>query len=1261
MRELAWRICEALVAILVYQCCVTAAPATSTPLIFLPEAGGYSARAQGFTARFEKDGLRIGEQIAVRWPGGRGDVFPVAVSRVEVRAFLGRSPSGWRSAEGAGEIRYPELYPGIDLRYAGRGGELKSEFVVAPGADPAVIRIRYEGAISVRLSPAGGLRIEARDGVWTEEAPFMYQERDGGFSAVDGAFVLLGGGEVAYRIGGYDRSKPLVIDPALRYSGVFGGHGISAATAVAADPGGYVYLAGYTDAYDYPNVSPLLARGGGADGFLMKIETATGRVVSSTFIGGNGDDRIFGICRDPAGNVYLAGWTTSPDFPVRSAVQATLNGGRDAFVMKIDAAGSNVVFSTFFGGGGVETANSVACDAGGVWIGGDTDSTNLPVQQAWLSSRQGGQDGFIAHLSEAGALVSSTYAGGTGSDTVRALAIDSAGAVYAAGASSSPALGFPSSSFRQTPRGGQDGFVLKLAAAGNALLGGGFIGGSRGGADGEEGVNAIALRSDALFAAGQTASPDFPLLNAWRPAFQGASEAFLVKIDLPLENLLWSTFAGGAADEAVNTLALDAGGGLIAGGWTTSPDMKMLLPVQMGFSGGTEGFVIRTANGEGAPLFQSYLGGTGNDTVSAVAADAASRIVAAGQTSSLNYPVTGDTAVPPGSLSRAFMTEIAAGAAAEPLRLDPQAGSGFAAALTLTLTHPTGYAQIGGGSLLIHDSVSFLGGCRVRYSRSSGAMELASDGGNTWAVVTPGSSAQASNSSCTLKGAGSLVSQSGIFLNLTFALEFKDAFSGVHNIYASAWGQGGETAGYKLFGSWRVPGGAHHSPTPHSVTTNAPNENVQTLSILIKDPDGGADIDSALVLIQNSFTGSQACFLWLDRAGNRLYLADDTAANWVGVVFGSSGTVQNSQCLVRAAVATSETFGENWLVRAEVTFKAAFQGSRKVWVQARDADGNLSAWAELAQLSIAPPSKQPPSITSVLPASGHGSAQVFQVTANDPNGVTDLVSVLFLVHATPASSGGCMVLYDRAAGKFLLADDAGVNWSAVRPATTDVARNGQCILRGAGSSWTGSGFTGTAVIDLQFDPSFSGRKRLWARAVDSSNLSSALKDFGGFDVESGAQLANSLSLPPAPQSPSAPLLPVSGQGIRQVFQLSFPHDGMSRNSSRAVILFSNSNKSGRTCQIVADVLTGRFYVADEWSQFWRQIEPGSNSMAGSSYCSLHGLNSGWVFSGGYWRLSMDIEFHAPMIGKNYIWLQAVDGRSLAFGPAISGSFTVEAP
>jgi hypothetical protein len=1252
------RLAKLLPAALLYPACAWAGPPQAAPLLFLGDSPSFTARAQGFTARFEPGGVRIGETIRVRWPGSQEDVPPRAEDPVAVRAFLGQDPSLWRTAGGANRVLYPALYPGIDLRYCGRGGQIKSEFTAAPGADPALVRIRYEGALSVRLEASGGLRIEARDGVWTEDAPFLYQEVDGALRPVEGAYEIHGG-EVRFRIGDYDRTRPLVIDPALRYSGVFGGTGISAATAVAVG-GGSIFVAGFTDAHNYPNASPLLARGGGVDGFLMQIDPATGRLISSTFVGGNGDDRIFGLCRDPSGRLYLTGWTTSPNFPLFAASQGALRGGRDAFVLQINPAGSALAFSTYFGGSGSEAAHAAACDASGVWIGGETNSTNLPVLAPWQASAQGQLDGFIARFSPAGALLSSTYAGGAGEDSVRALAADASGSIYAAGASTSSDMGFPSNSFQRTSRGGQDGFVLRLSAAGDSLLGGGFLGGTRGGLDGLEAVNAIALAAHGVFVGGQTASPDFPLLNPWRSAFHGASEGFLARLSLPLDGLQWSTFVGGAADDAINALALDASGGLIAAGRTNSPDAGPILPIQMGLAGGTDGLVLRTAGGESAPVFRSYLGGTGEDGILALAIDDGQRIVAVGQSGSSNYPVTGDTAVPSGSLTHAFVTEIASGEAAEPLSLSPAAGSGFSARFTLTLTHPAGFAEVGGGALLFHSAVRFTGGCRVRFLRSSGQLELASDDGQSWAAVAPGSAAQASNSACTLRGAASSVSQSDVFLNVTFDLEFAAAFGGVHGIYSSGWGRAGETSGFRLFGSWTVPAAATRAPAPFSVSTSAPDENVQVLTIQLRHPDGGTNLESALVLVQSTFTASQACFLWLDRGANRFFLADDVAANWVGVAFGSSGIVQNSQCLVRAASSTSETFGQTWMVRLELTFREAFRGPRRVWVQARDLAGNLSPWTELGQIQVAAPARRAPTITAVQPSSGRGSEQIFQVTASDPDGAVDLLSVLFLIHDSPSSSGGCLVLYDRPGARFLLADDRAVNWNAVRPGTADVARNGQCVLRGTGSAWTASGLTGTAALNLQFDPSFIGAKRLWAQAADTANLSSGLGNHGGYEVVSSAPLlAPPAAPPPAAHFPVTPIQPAAGRGVRQVFELAFPHDGRNRNSTRAIVLFSNAVRSGRACQVAVDPPTGRFYVADEEHRFWRHLDLGAAAGAGNSLCTLHGATSGWSFAGGTWRISLDLEFHPPLQGSNTIWLQATDGRALHFGPSAAGTYTVE--
>ena len=193
-------------------------------------------------------------------------------------------------------------------------------------------------------------------------------------------------------------------------------------------------------------------------------------MIYATYIGGSGDDRAHGIALDSSGNVIIVGSTTSPNFPRVAAFQAALSGGRDSFVAKLNSVGNLLVFSTYFGGSGYENGNAITTDSSGnVYVAGDTSSTDFPTRGPMQAVNRGRQEGFAAKFNSAGALQYSTYLGGTGDDRALAIAVDSTGAAYITGNTTSPDFPVVNA-FQATNGGGQDVFVSKLAASGASLV-----------------------------------------------------------------------------------------------------------------------------------------------------------------------------------------------------------------------------------------------------------------------------------------------------------------------------------------------------------------------------------------------------------------------------------------------------------------------------------------------------------------------------------------------------------------------------------------------------------------------------------------------------------------------------------------------------------------------------------------------------------------------------------------------------------------------
>jgi hypothetical protein len=539
------------------------------PLFFIENRGQapssirFMAKGSGVTAYFsagEAQFRMAGASVRLDFEGADPAARVEGMDRLPSHAnFLIGARENWRmDVPTYRAIRYRELYPGIDMTYGGTGRDLKSEFVVAPGADTARIRMRYLGAGDLRIEESGALVIplSAREGPrqgareLREHAPILYQEYNGKHVPVDGRFVLLDGQGVGFTVGKYDLALPLVIDPVLSYSTLLGGSGFDTATALAVDSAGSAYVAGFTDSFDLPAASPEQSfNAGGNNVFVAKLNPSGNGLVYCTYLGGRGDDRAYGVAVDASGSAYVTGTTTSTNFPVRNALQSILAGGRDAFVARLNPAGNALVFSTYLGGNGLDTGFGIALDgSGNAYIVGDTTSTNFPasgVQRAYY----GAQDAFVAKLSADGSrLVYSTYLGGGNTDHGAAIAVDSGGSAYVTGSTWS--TDFPvANAFQSANAGGQDAFLSRLSADGNTFLFSTCLGGTGGTVAYPETGQAIALDGQGnAYVTGVTSSPDFPSLHAFQSALRGFTDAFVSKVTAS-GVLTYSTYLGGSGAE----------------------------------------------------------------------------------------------------------------------------------------------------------------------------------------------------------------------------------------------------------------------------------------------------------------------------------------------------------------------------------------------------------------------------------------------------------------------------------------------------------------------------------------------------------------------------------------------------------------------------------------------------------------------------------------------------------------------------------------
>ncbi len=554
--------------------------------------------------------------------------------------MMGSDPAQWRTdVPQFGGVRCHEVYPGIDLVYYGNDGELEFDFVVAPGADPASIRLALDSAGHPVLHTAGDLVL---DGLRLRK-PRVYQ----GSRRVSGRYRLHER-EATFELGAYDRSQPLVIDPVLSYSTYLGGTGGSSGEGIAVDAAGNIYVTGPTASNGFPTANPMQGIFQGSnDIFVAKFDPTGSTLLFSTYIGSRGDDNARAIALGVDGAIYVAGATTSADFPLLNPLQQTYGGavtgagGGDAFVLKLNPQGSALLYSTYLGGSGDDFATSIAVDRdGNMYLTGWTNSMDLPTANAVQPEFGGGaRDAFIAKINAAGsALVFATYLGGIAQDEGASIAADSRGQAHATGFAISQ--NFPTSPNASQPNyagGAREAFVAKFDPAGG-LLYSTYLGGTS-----FDDGNGIAIDSQGFaYVTGSTQSTNFPRLNPFQQNHGGGTrDIFIARYD-PDGERVFSSFLGGSTIDENSRIALDAEGNVYLAGSTNSTNFPTAAPFQSTFRGGTRDlFVAKLApSGPGLGIiYSTYLGGTANDLTRGIAVDAAGHAFVTGNTTSTNFPV----------------------------------------------------------------------------------------------------------------------------------------------------------------------------------------------------------------------------------------------------------------------------------------------------------------------------------------------------------------------------------------------------------------------------------------------------------------------------------------------------------------------------------------------------------------------------------------------------------------------------------------------
>jgi len=387
--------------------------------------------------------------------------------------FIGNDPEKWRTnVPNYARVTYHGVYPGVDVVYYGNHRQLEFDYVIAPGANPDMIKLAFKGAKKLRINTQGNLVIQTTAGEIQQHKPVIYQKTNGIKQYVEGHYLLRPDHTVGFEIAEYDVTKALVIDPVLVYSSFLGGSNDDTAHSIAVDNFGNAYVAGETTSLDFPTKNPMQPNHG-TDVFVTKINADGSAMIYSTFLGGSAPDRGYAIAVDRLGSAHITGATSSFDFPTRNPIQpaltANFTGGLDTFITKLNPEGSDLVFSTYLGGEGFDVGYGIAVDSPGyVYLTGSTGP-------AWPTTVQAFQptfscchdDAFITKLNPNGTeILYSTYLGGRDAEIGTAIAVDAFQNAYITGYTES-VFDFPTRNALQPTYGGgvSDAFVAKIPTA----------------------------------------------------------------------------------------------------------------------------------------------------------------------------------------------------------------------------------------------------------------------------------------------------------------------------------------------------------------------------------------------------------------------------------------------------------------------------------------------------------------------------------------------------------------------------------------------------------------------------------------------------------------------------------------------------------------------------------------------------------------------------------------------------------------------------
>jgi hypothetical protein len=594
----------------------------------------------------EPDQPRNGVALELSFANANTNLISEGVFQLEGyhHYFKGNDSSKWQNGvPHYKELRYNAVWEGVDLEISASDDGLKMNWLLDRPEHVSSLRLHWEGAENLEIDASGNLLVHHALGTLTDLAPIAYQEIEGVVIPVNCTYQLYNNFDIGFELtGDYSSDIPLVIDPILQYSTYLGGSDVQYGQKIAVDDQGHAYVVGYVNSTGFP-VTPGAFQttfSGNEDAYVTKFSPNGGSLVYSTYLGGSGTDRGFGISLDDEYCAYVTGQTNSINFPITPGAFQTTRGYM--FVTKIAADGGSLIYSSFLGNSNIDIGYDIAVDSqGSAYVTGRTTSTVLPSTPGAFQTTlpNTNSSGFITKVSPNGAsLIYSTYLGGNFSESSLGIALDTQGHAYVTGTTESTNFPVTPGAF-QTTFVEDAVFVTKLAMDGSSLVYSTFLSGS----NFDYGYSIALDTLGHAYVTGGTNSSDFPVTPGAFQTTKGPTngQPFVSKLSPSGDSLIGSTFIGGSTGSSVRDINTDLQGHAYITGFTSASDFPITPNVIPSALRGPEDAFISILSTDLTNLIVSYyLGGSNGADGRGIEVGPDGAVYTVGITSSTDFPVT---------------------------------------------------------------------------------------------------------------------------------------------------------------------------------------------------------------------------------------------------------------------------------------------------------------------------------------------------------------------------------------------------------------------------------------------------------------------------------------------------------------------------------------------------------------------------------------------------------------------------------------------